>query len=582
MLGVGRLLATLTALSLAACATPPTEETGDAPPAGDDDDSTSGGGTKKDSGASGDDDVAPAPPTTGMIKGTVKSYAYAFDIASAKATSRLTVDVAAPGGDCYAVSCRVDGGENVLLGGAPPKSATFDAGALAVCGPPMAAGTAEISAVIPSVPLRKPFGGLDVGFSRKADLAGGEFTYLLSWVGGCDLFGPCDPDPSRLSELHFDVTHPEGTIVLCPGKLTPGATTTKCDVTGTLAPTYSGFGIAADPKWVRSPYTSAAGVDVVMYEVPGGKIAANTDKASFGEFLTWLTKLLGPMPYGSELRFAGAPSAWLGFEHPANIILNEDLGDIGTGAAHSAQHVMMHETIHQYSGDRTTLASTSDFVWKEAIAEYLAYVFEDEHRPAEEAIATRTYWDSIATSAEHRPRPTDGPAVQDFYVDVYGPGPMVLFLQLEPLIGRPAVLKGIQGFLSRAGARSVDDLRVELEKAASKDLVRYFEAWVVGPGAPEWPKFDVTTQEQSGGLLAVTVTQNNPSGRIYGCQVDIDINGKRASVDFGLAPTSKVATTSIAFSGAASPITVDPDHKIVNRLINAGFSPPSKPKIFVY
>ena len=59
----------------------------------------------------------------------------------------------------------------------------------------------------------------------------------------------------------------------------------------------------------------------------------------------------------------------------------------------------------------------------------------------------------------------------------------------------------------------------------------------------------MTTQEQSGGLLEVTVTQNNPSGRIYGCKVDIDINGKRAASISGLAPTSKVATTSIASFG---------------------------------
>lgn len=572
-----RRLTLLTMLALAACESAAVPDPAANVPTGDDDDD-GGSGRPKDGGGGGDAGD-PGVPTTGAIRGGVQSYSYALDLAAAKASAKLTVAVESPGGDCYTVGCRTNDAENVTWNGAAPRASTFESGKLAVCGAPMAAGTAEVTAEIPNLPTQTHF-GLDIGFSRKPDLNGDEFTYLLGWVGGCDLFGPCDPDPSRLSELHFDVSHPEGVVVLCPGKLTPGPTRTKCDVAGTLAPTYSGFGIAADRNWKRSPYVSAAGVDVVMYEVPGGSIAANTDKASFGEFLTWITGLLGPMPYGNELRFAGAPTVWLGFEHPASILLNENLGDVGTGAANSAQHVMMHETVHQWSGDRTTLASASDFVWKEAIAEYLSYVFEDEHRPVAEAAATRAYWDSISVHVDHRPRPTDAPAVQDFYGDVYGPGPMVLFLQLEALVGRPAVLAGIKAFLAQPGARSVEDLRVELGKAASVDLVKYFEAWVVGAGAPEWPRFDVTTQ-QAGNQLTVNVTQNNPSGVIYGCKLEVAVNGKRATVDFGVAPTTKTASATITFTGAPSPIVVDPDHRVVNR-VGAAFAPPVKPKVWIY
>ncbi|MDF2694207.1 MAG: hypothetical protein K0S65_2590, partial [Labilithrix sp.] len=366
--------------------------------------------------------------------------------------------------------------------------------------------------------------------------------------------------------------HPEGTVVLCPGKLTPGATVTRCDVTG--APTYSGFALAADPKWQRTPFTSAAGVDLVMYEVPDGPIASSLDAASVREFLVWITGLLGPMPYGPELRVAGAPTQWLGFEHPANILLQENLPLWPTGYADTAMHVLMHEIVHQWSGDRTTLASASDFVWKEAIAEYLAYVFEDEHRPTGEAASARAYWDAIALQAQHRPRPTDDPAVETFYGDVYGPGPMVLFIQLEPLIGRPAVLAAIKAFLASAGARSVSDLRLELEKASFKDLTKYFEAWVVGPGAPEWPTFAVAF-DQVGGQLTVNVTQQNPSGTIYGCKVEVEITGpgtgntKRAVVDFGLAPTSATASTTIAFSGPRTSVRLDPDHKVIGRAVGA-------------
>lgn len=571
------LLAALAGFAVAACDTAAADAPSQKNTKGDDDDTDPGKKPGKDGGASGDDDdTTPGPPTTGKINGTVKRYDYTFDLATTKATSKLTVNVGEPGGDCYSVACR-SSADDILWGGAPARSSSVANGQLAVCGPATGSNTtAEITTSIAAIPTQTFF-GLDVGFSRQSDLSGGQFSYLLNWVGGCDRFGPCDSDPSRLADFHFEVAHPAGTTVLCPGTLTAGDTLTKCDLTG--APTYSGFGLAADPAWKRSAFTSAAGVDVVMYEVPGGGIAANADKASYAEFFTWLTTLLGPFPYGKELRFAGGPTFWLGFEHPANVILNENL-DAGSSYGNTVQHVMMHETIHQWSGDHTTIASSSDFVWKEAIAEYLAYVFEDEHRPAGEASSSLAYWDSISLQADHRPRPTDNPPVEQFYTDVYGPGPMVLFVQLEPLLGRPAVLNGIKAFLSAGGARSVDDLRTELGKAGGKDLTAYFNAWVTGPGAPEWPKFDVTTS-QAGGQLTVTVTQNNASNVIYGCKVDIDVAGKRATVDFGVAPTNKTATATIPFTGTATPITVDPDHKVINRPGIQGFAPPAKKRVWI-
>ena len=519
--------------------------------------------------AAPDDDAGPTP-VSGPIDGDVRRYHYTFDLTTRRATSKLTIDVAPPGGDCFGVGCRTATAESPTWNGAPATSSKLTGSTLEMCGAATPAGALEIVAST-EVPMQRLY-GLDIGFSRRPDLADGEFSYLLSWVGNCDRFGPCDPDPAKLVELHFEVTHPEGMIVLCPGTLSAGATTTRCDLSGTLAPTYSGFALAADPLWKRKPFTSAADVDLVLYEVDGGKIGATLGKASVDAFLVWITDLLGPMPYGRELRVAGAPTRWLGFEHPANIIVQEELPSLGTPYADTTMHVLMHEIIHQWSGDRTTLASASDFVWKEAIAEYLAYVFEDEQRPAGEAARTRAYWDAISLQSQHHPRPTDEPGVETFYGDVYGPGPMVLFVQLEPMIGRPAILAAIRAFLSAPGAKSVTDLRLALEKASSKDLGKYFDAWVFGAGAPEWPTFAVSFVE-AGDQLTVEVTQQNSSGIVYGCAVEIEIAGpnttKRAVVDFGLAPASAKASTTVTFSGPRTSVAVDPDNKVIGRAVGA-------------
>ncbi len=513
-----------------------------------------------------------APPT-GAISPDVTAYNYRFDLATAHATARVTSKVADPGGDCLSLACRLPGIDTVTWEGAPASSATLADSTLTTCGPGVFGGnTLEIEAQA-TVP-EQTFFGLDVGFSRTTDLAGGTFSYLLSWVSGCDRFGPCDADPSRQVEHHFEVTHGPTDVVLCAGKRAVDGTTTRCDVEGTLAPTYSAFAIAADPLWEASPFVSAAGVDVVFYEVPGGGLADALDPTLFSTFLTWATDLLGPLPYGEELRFAGAPTAWLGFEHPANIILREDMPNIATSYADATMHVAMHEVIHQWAGDHTTLATAQDFVWKEATAEYLAYVFEDEQIDAESAAASLFYWDSIALQANYFPRPKDepSPAVNKFYGDVYGPGPMVLYVQLEDLIGRPAVLSAIQSFLSSPGARSVDELREALETASSLDLKPYFDAWVEGVGKPEWPTFDVATLEQNGEVV-VTLTQQNSSGKIYGCKAEVLLEGATqsaiATLDYGVSPGSVTVSVNVPFSEPLVNVTFDPNHRLVARLKTA-------------
>jgi aminopeptidase N len=543
--------------------------------------SGAGGGSSSSSGAAGGDAGGSAP--AGLIDGKVRRYDYAFYLAAGSGRSTLAIDVPPPGGDCFAASLEISSALDPTWNGQPALSSTVEGGALTLCGPGVSGG--EALSVASSATLKeKVYLGLDVGFSRSTDMANGKFSYLLSWVGGCDRFGPCDDDPAELAEFHFEVTHPQDTVVLCPGVLTPGETLTQCDIKGTLAPTYSAFAIAADPLWARADFGTAAGVDLVFYEVPGGGLAAALDQASVLEFMTWVTDLLGPFPYGDELRIAGGPTIWLGFEHPANIILQEDLPTLKGAYTDPTMHVLMHEIIHQWAGDRTTLAEAPDFVWKEATAEYLAYVFEDEHRPPGEAAETRAYWDDISQDVDHYPRPMDNPPpeVQNFYGDVYGPGPMVLYLQLEPLIGRPAVLAGIKAFLAEPGALGVEALRAALESASGQILKPYFDAWVFGSGAPERPSFKVATS-QAGGEVTVTVTQENASGKVYGCAVEVEVlsasSKARVIVDFGLAPSSKAATAKVALAEPALGYSLDPDHRVIGddiTVMPAAAPPPRK------
>jgi aminopeptidase N len=306
---------------------------------------------------------------------------------------------------------------------------------------------------------------------------------------------------------------------------------------------------------------------MVFYETPPAPLRNALDANAVGAFLDWITLTLGPYPYGDEIRVAGGPTVWLGFEHPANIVLRDDLPSLALSYADGTMHVLMHEVVHQWAGDRTTLAATADFVWKEAISEYLAYVFEDEQGGAGDADATRAYWDAASQQASYFPRPLDEPTppVESFYGSVYGPGPMVLFVQLEPWLGRVGVLDAIQLFLADPGARSVSDLQAALEQVAGLDLAAYFDAWVYGTGAPSWPTFTVTTT-QVGDQLTVTATFAD--GQARGCALEIDVHGATESataiVDFGSAPQNASAQVTVTLSEPLVSYDVDPRHRVID------------------
>lgn len=521
------------------------------------------GNDDSETGSEGGGGTAPQVDVTAQVE----RYGYAFDLATAAATSTLTGTVHEPGGSCLTFADELPPA-SAACSAEPCSAAELTNGQLRTCGPTLDPGDAFALETTLSVP-EQTFLGLDVGFSRQPSLGGGTFSYLLSWFGGCSHFGPCDANPGTLASFDIAVTHPVGTTVLCPGTLVPGAELTRCTIDAPLAPTYSAFALAADASWERTSFATASGVEIVFYEGPSAPLAAALSPATVVTAFEWLTDLLGPYPWGSELRIAGAPTAWLGFEHPANIIMYEGTAALDGPYADPTLHALVHETIHQWAGARVTPASELDFVWKEAIAEYLTYVYEDELLTGDEAAVSLAYWDGISRFAQYYPRPTDEPppAIADFYADAYGPGPMVLFVQLEPLLGRDTLLGAIQRFLGEPGVRTVEELQHAIEAESGADLSAYFHAWVFGSGEPTWPSFAVQTS-QSGSELTVTLTQESGGGAPYGCAVEVQANGATSTatgiVDFGLAPTSLTASVVVTLAEPVEGVVVDPGHRVVD------------------
>ena len=483
----------------------------------------------------GDDDDPPRDPVSAW---SITHYDYAIDFVTGEATASLEVDVTGSG-HCLVIPFAPLDAEDVTIDG-DRAHVSIEDGFLEACGRNLEAETVTLAATMTLE--EETLSASDIGFSRFDDADGNETAYLLSWVNECDRHGPCDSTPSAFATYRFSITHDPDQSVFCPGTITtPETGLTVCDFTHAGGPTYSTFGAIAG-QWDETALGNWDGVIATLYDTSPTGIAAALQTSSLQGFFGWMETTFGEYPYGTELRIVTANTYWSGFEHPGNIVLSDTLSSGPSSYTDPLTHVTMHEIAHQWAGDETTIASTYDFVWKEAMAEYLSYVYEDESLAPGISAATAGAWKSFSRGANHPPVPDYEPALFTYYGDVYGPGPMVLFRQLEAIYGRADVIAALQSVLGTPRALSVVELQAALEASMGADLDGYFDAWVYGSAAPAWPEATVGYAPAGGGSVEVSATLATADGIARGCRFTVQLTGTSGNAfdvpfDFGVDAT---------------------------------------------
>ncbi len=297
-------------------------------------------------GADGGDAQLP----TGPITARVDNYDYAFDIDLRLAHAKLTLTVEV-GGDCITLPFRAQNPTNAMLGGLP-ASATVENDTVKVCGTGVRADTATELDVDVEIPLAT-LSTSQVGYSITKDAEQNPFYYLVSWVGGCDRFAPCDNRSDQFATYRFTITHPATYKARCPGTITQvSEVQTECRFEQLGGPTYSTFGVAAYPAWTINDRGTWSGISVNVYDRASTGINAAIDTSYHSAYLDWLQSQFGPYPYGGELRILTAPTYWSGFEHPGNIVLDDGLAkSINSVYANPTAHVLDHEIAHMWAGE---------------------------------------------------------------------------------------------------------------------------------------------------------------------------------------------------------------------------------------
>lgn len=489
-------------------------------------------------GDCGPDALCPGPdaaPVTATA--TVTRYEYQFDLTTRVALPAITLEVEEPG-ECVALDYTGPELFSVIINGAAPTSMALADGKLTVCA---AAPFATDETVVVEAQLTVPLatlGPTQVGYSITDDEDGNPFSYMVSWVGGCSQFGPCDARPGTFANHTFVITHPADELVRCSGTITEiSATQTRCLFELDGGPTYSTFGFGASASWTEASRGTWGSAAVTLYDRTSSGTAAVLNDATHDAFVQFMETTIGPYPYGGDLRIVVAPTYWAGFEHPGNIVLSDELA----GSPYTLTHTVNHEIAHQWAGDQTTLADTYDFVWKESMAEYLTYVFESETNPPY-AATTLNDWKRGSVGVNFYLVPGEQPPLVSYYGDVYGPGPLILFRQLEVLTSRAQVLAALRDVLGSERTLSVDGLITALETRTGLDLTDYATAWIYGMGPPPRPRVRRTFENNE---LHVELT----AGQTLRCKFSVALegaNGERVLVPvdtFRDGPDQTIAVT---------------------------------------
>ncbi len=159
-------------------------------------------------------DRTPLPPARAATA-TALHYDVAFDVPTRASRTAVSLRIEAPG-NCVTLGFRAGEASEVTFDGQPAQAedTVVDAqkGTLTACrGGHATWTTGEKTVLAASTTVPKTVvGQSQVGYSVKNDSNGKPFSYLVSWVNGCDHHGLCDAAASRFATYTSTVTSDAG------------------------------------------------------------------------------------------------------------------------------------------------------------------------------------------------------------------------------------------------------------------------------------------------------------------------------------------------------------------------------------
>jgi hypothetical protein len=285
--------------------------------------------------------------------------------------------------------------------------------------------------------------------------------------------------------------------------------------------------------------------------------------------LQYFSERLGPYPHAGFHLVEGFPgqAGALGYSAPGFLVASEDALKI-SAAPSSAPEFLPHEIAHQWFPSEVTLTRQEDGWLAESLAEYLAWRYLLDTRPAEaRAMVER----AMRGALEPRPLRRIGLGLRLFgledwevaYATLYERG-MLVWRTLETVIGRQRVDAALREYYRRYAGRSasVADFRTICEEISGRKLAWFFDYFLEDTRIPEIELRRLPSRAP-GEVLGEIIVRNVPPE--FTVRVEMRIHTTEGPVDHSVATRGEVTPFSANVAGRVTGIKLDPDARILRR-----------------
>lgn len=331
----------------------------------------------------------------------------------------------------------------------------------------------------------EPKEGLVIGRSKFGD----RTFFADHWPDRGHQWLPCIDHPWDKASVEWVIVAPAHYRVIATGRrleetpMTKGRKLTRYRETAPVAVKVMAMGVA------RFSVEEDGVVDSIVQST---WVFPQNERDGFHDFepglpvFRYFQEQIGPFAY-EKLAHVQSKTRWGGLENAGNIFYNES----SVTGKQPLDHLIAHETAHQWFGDAVTEDDWHHVWLSEGFANYFANLYlEHAFGPERLKEEMRKERDQVITYFRSHPNPVIDTTIQDINnvlnTNVYEKGCWVLHM-LRREIGDEAFWKGIRSYYARYrnGNATTRQFQEQMEEAAGRDLSDFFSQWLYRGGHPD-------------------------------------------------------------------------------------------------